>query len=60
MIPFHETETTSLLRKLFAENWIRVFGRPRVILIDQAQTNMGEALQEFLDLQGTEVKQTGS
>ena len=38
-------------RRLFAENWIRVFGPPRVILIDQAQTNMGEALQDFLDLQ---------
>lgn len=57
MLPFHETETSQVLRKLFADNWIRVFGPPRVILIDQAQTNMGEALQEFLDLQGTEVKQ---
>ena len=57
VLPFHETETSSVIRKLFAENWVRVFGPPRVILIDQAQTNMGEALQNFLDLQGTEVKQ---
>ena len=42
---------------VFAEHWIRVFGPPKVILLDQAQTNMGEALQDFLDLQGTEVQQ---
>ena len=57
MLPFHETETSALIRRLFAENWIRTFGPPQVILVDQARTNMGEALQDYLDLQGTEVKQ---
>ena len=56
-LPFHETETSGLLRKLFLGQWIRVFGPPRFIIIIQAQTNMGEALQDCLDLQGTEVKQ---
>ena len=56
VLPFHEPETTAILRKLFLENWIRVFGPPQVVVLDPAQTNMGEALQNTLVLSGTEVR----
>ncbi|CAK9031068.1 unnamed protein product [Durusdinium trenchii] len=57
MIPFFQTEATALIRQLFTEHWIRPFGPPKALVIDQARTNMGEALQNHLDLQGTEVRQ---
>lgn len=57
VIPFFHTETSQLLKERFNQYWVRVFGPPKAVVIDQAQTNMGEALQNHLDLQGTEVRQ---
>ena len=57
MIPFFQAETSELLRKLFTDHWLRIFGPPKVVVLDQARTNMGDALQNHLDLQGTEVRQ---
>ena len=56
MLPFYETETSGLLQRLFQEYWMRVFGPPREILLDQAATNMGEPLQQCLDMHGTTVR----
>lgn len=60
MIPFHERETSQVLKKLFAEHWVKVFGAPRTVTLDPAQTNMGETLQEYFDQQGIIVSPTAA
>ena len=57
MLPFHEQETSQVLKNLFATNWVRVFGPPKEIILDPAQTNLGDVLQSFLEQHGTHVKQ---
>ena len=60
MLPFHQTETSECLRSLFARSWVRIFGPPKVFVMDPAQTNLGERFQQYLDSQGTEVKPTAA
>ena len=39
MIPFFERETSEIIRRNVAEHWVRVFGPPKEVILDQAQTN---------------------
>eukprot|EP00435_Cladocopium_sp_Y103_P029595 s2144_g7.t1 len=57
MLPFHEKETSEVIKRLLSENWIRTFGPPKEVVIDQARTNLGEYLQSYLDSQGCHVHQ---
>ena len=56
MIPFFEQETAQVLQKLFAEYWVRWAGPPEVVIMDQAQTQLGEVLQSYLENMGSSVK----
>ena len=56
MLPFYETETAEVLKKLFAEYWVRWTGPPDVVLLDQAQTMTGENLQGYLENMGSSVR----
>ena len=55
MIPFYEVETSSLLKNLFAEHWVRIFGPPKEVVMDPAPTNMGEPLQAYIESLGGHV-----
>ena len=60
MLPFHEQETSRVLKNLFAEHWARALGPPKEIILEPAQTNLGEVLQGFLEQHGTHVKQSAA
>eukprot|EP00435_Cladocopium_sp_Y103_P016757 s3691_g4.t1 len=55
MIPFFEVETAALLRRLLGERWFAWAGNPRELVIDPARTNLGKALTEPCELEGTHV-----
>ena len=55
MIPFYETETSQVLKRLVSEHWARIFGPPKEVVMDQARTNMGDPLQTFLEFNGGHV-----
>lgn len=57
MIPFFERETSEVIRRHVAEHWVRVFGPPKEVILDQAQTNLGEGLQGYLESLGSHVHQ---
>eukprot|EP00435_Cladocopium_sp_Y103_P013904 s3466_g3.t1 len=44
VIPFFQQETASVLRKLLADHWIAWTGAPKEIILDPAQTNLGDQL----------------
>ena len=56
MIPFFETETSKLLRDLLEQNWIAWAGNPEEIILDPAQTNLGEPMIGPAEAQGTVVR----
>ena len=56
MIPFFERETSELIQRLLAMHWIRVFGPPQEVVMDSAQTNLGEPLQRYLEHLGVYVR----
>ena len=56
MVPFHERETSSLLRELVDTHWIRWAGPPDSVVLDPAQTMLGEALQSMFESHGTVVR----
>ena len=56
MIPFFERETSDVLQKLLANYWVRVFGPPQEVIMDQARTNLGEPLQKYLENLGVYVR----
>eukprot|EP00435_Cladocopium_sp_Y103_P028343 s1179_g7.t1 len=56
VIPFFEQETSHVIRKLFDEFWVRWAGPPDGVILDQAQTQVGEVLQGYLESLGTAVK----
>ena len=56
MIPFHDRETSELLRKLVEDHWMRWAGPPTEAIMDPAQTMLGEALQALFESLGTSVK----
>ena len=53
MIPFFEQETSSFLQKLLADFWIRWAGPPDRVVLDQAQTQVGETFQGYLESIGS-------
>ena len=60
VLPFFESETSQLLRNLYSENWRRWAGPPKEIVLDPAQTNLGDPLQTPIELEGTLVKTTAA
>ena len=57
LIPFYERETSEVLKRLLSEHWVKLFGPPKEVIHDQARTNLGECLQQYLDSQGCHVHQ---
>ena len=57
MVPFYGRETSEVIQKIFSEHWVRIFGTPKEVILDQAQTNMGAPFQSYLDSIGTHVHQ---
>ena len=37
VIPFHERETSKVIKRLVAEHWVRIFGPPKEVVIDQVR-----------------------
>ena len=60
MIPFFETETAGLLRQLLNERWFAWAGNPQELVMDPARTNLGKALTEPCELEGTHVSVTAA
>ena len=56
MLPFFETETSSLLRRLLEDHWIAWAGPPGEIILDPAQTNLGDPMVSPAEMQGTQVR----
>ena len=56
ILPFFEAETSQLLCNLYSDNWKRWAGPPKEIILDPAQTNLGDPLQAPVELDGTMVK----
>lgn len=56
MIPFFETETSKLLRDLLEQHWIAWAGIPEEIVLDPAQTNLGEPMVGPAEAQGTIIR----
>ena len=55
IIPFFETETASVLRKLYLDKWVNWAGPPKEVILDPARTNLGKAMVEPAELEGTQV-----
>ena len=55
MLPFFETETAAVIRKLYLERWVQWAGPPKEIVIDPARTNLGKSMVEPTELEGTHV-----
>eukprot|EP00435_Cladocopium_sp_Y103_P010124 s1396_g2.t1 len=53
MVPFHEQETSALLRRIIEEHWIRWAGPPDNVIMDPAPTMLGEALQAMFERDGS-------
>ena len=60
MVPFFETETASVLRKLYLEKWVNWAGPPKEVILDPARTNLGKAMVEPTELEGTHVLVTAA
>ena len=56
VIPFFETETSKLLRDLLEQHWIAWAGIPEEIILDPAQTNLGEPMLGPAEAQGSIVR----
>ena len=56
MIPFFETDTSKLLRDLLEQHWIAWAGIPEELILDPAQTNLGEPMLGPAEAQGTIVR----
>eukprot|EP00434_Breviolum_minutum_P035842 symbB.v1.2.031741.t1/scaffold3487.1/size55659/4 len=56
VIPFFEAETSNLLRSLLESHWISWAGPPSDIILDPAQTNLGEPLVIPLESQGINIR----
>ena len=57
VIPFFETETSKLLRRLLDEHWISWAGIPGEIILDPAQTNLADPMTGTAEEQGCVVRQ---
>ena len=63
VVPFYETETSALLRKLYATHWVAWAGPPKELIPDPAQTTLGENLQWKLNVQQfvrSQLRHTGN
>ena len=56
MVPFHERETSALLRNIIEEHWIRWAGPPETVVMDPAPTMLGEGLQSLFEADGSVTK----
>eukprot|EP00435_Cladocopium_sp_Y103_P056621 s837_g19.t1 len=56
VVPFFQQETASLLRKLLSDHWIAWTGSPKEIVLDPAQTNLGENLVGPCELEGSQIR----
>ena len=56
VIPFFEAETSNLLRSLLESHWISWAGPPSDVILDPAQTNLGEPLVIPLESQGINIR----
>ena len=58
MVPFFENETAQLLRNIYNTRWRAWAGVPVEVLVDPAKTNLGEAMVDPTEQEGTTVLQT--
>eukprot|EP00435_Cladocopium_sp_Y103_P011977 s1627_g3.t1 len=56
VIPFFQTETSKVLQQLLSEHWIAWAGPPKEIVLDPAQTNMGDPMILPCEMQGINVR----
>eukprot|EP00435_Cladocopium_sp_Y103_P043787 s1055_g12.t1 len=56
VVPFFQTETSTLLRQLLSDHWIAWAGPPREIVLDPAQTNLGDPMVLPCEMQGTQIR----
>ena len=56
MVPFFETETSSLIQRLFSEHWVAWAGPPRELVLDPAQTNLGDPMVVPCELKGIHIR----
>eukprot|EP00435_Cladocopium_sp_Y103_P050118 s180_g15.t1 len=60
MVPFFEVETSHVLRKLYLEKWVQWAGPPKEVILDPARTNLGQAMVNPTELEGTHVHVTAA
>eukprot|EP00435_Cladocopium_sp_Y103_P020594 s2229_g5.t1 len=60
VVPFFETETSSLLRRIYLERWVQWAGPPKEVIMDPARTNLGEAMVSPTEIEGTHVHFTAA
>eukprot|EP00435_Cladocopium_sp_Y103_P051731 s413_g16.t1 len=60
MIPFHETETGHVLKRLFQDKWQSWAGPPVELLMDPAKTNQSETFVSMLEDSGVRVLTTAA
>eukprot|EP00435_Cladocopium_sp_Y103_P006224 s2324_g2.t1 len=60
VVPFFETETSAVLRKLYLERWVQWAGPPKEVIMDPARTNLGEAMVSPTEIEGTQVHFTAA
>ena len=53
--PSLKLKTASVLRKLYLEKWVNWAGPPKEVILDPARTNLGKAMVEPTELEGTHV-----
>ena len=51
-----QQETAQVLRRLLAKHWIAWTGSPREIVLDPAQTNLGEHMVGPCEIEGTQIR----
>ena len=56
VVPFFQNETSSLLHKLLSEHWIAWAGPPKELVLDPAQTNMGDPMVLPCEMQGITIR----
>eukprot|EP00435_Cladocopium_sp_Y103_P075218 s4_g55.t1 len=56
MIPFFQNETSELLQELFSEHWVAWAGPPKELILDPAQTNLGDPMVAPCELRGIHIR----
>ena len=60
VLPFFETETSSVIRSLYSSRWVTWAGPPRELVMDPARTNVGREMVEPTELEGTQILMTAA